>query len=93
MITFEANKGSDISFRLVWGQDGTLDGATVAAYDFHPVLDGKIDLAVTDSANRIISGSIQWDETFGTGKTLYFRVRVSFGSDDKTTQQFYLDIS
>jgi hypothetical protein len=93
MITLTANKGSDVSFRIEWGQTGTLDGAVVAIYDAHPIIADKIDLAVTDSANRIISGTINWDEEFPLGRVLFFRVRVSFGQDDKTTQRFYLDIS
>ena len=93
MTTLQANRGSDISFRIVWGQTGNLDGAVVTPYDFHPVLTDKVNLAVTDSANRIISGSIPWQEEFGLGKTLFFRVRVSFGEDDKTTQRFYLEIT
>lgn len=97
MAELEINRGSDLAFTMEWNQPGgttpyDLTGATVAAFEPHPRIDGHITLTVTDAAQGAVSGRVEWQDDMPTGRIMHFRVRASIGGNDTSTDKFWVTV-
>jgi hypothetical protein len=85
----QPNRGSDVDFSLVW-KDSDNDPAdlhdyTVQALDVTPELAPYLTVTITDPANGVITGRIEWDASLLAGVNYRFRVQVTLGTEDDAT--------
>lgn len=89
------NKGSDLNFKINW-PEGTgrkdLTGYTVDLYDYSINLPSYLTLTVTDPLQGEITGRLEWDENIPIGRNMYFRVRISLGSEQQTTPRVWIEV-
>jgi hypothetical protein len=85
----QPNRGSDVDFSLVWkdsdNDPADLFGYTVQALDVTPELAAYLTVTITDAANGVITGRIEWDTSLLAGVNYQFRVQVTLGTDDDAT--------
>ena len=85
----QPNRGSDVDFSLVWkdsdNDPADLFGYTVQALDVTPELAAYLTVTITDEANGVITGRIEWDTSLLAGVKYQFRVQVTLGTDDDAT--------
>lgn len=84
------NRGSDLTFTVFWPNGPgsevgmNLTGWAVDVYEAAPALSGHLTLAITDAANGLISGSINWQDDMPTGTEMYFILRIQSGETSLT---------
>ena len=85
----QPNRGSDVDFSLVWkdsdNDPADLFGYTVQLLDVTPELADYLTVAITDEANGVITGRIEWDASLLAGVNYQFRVQVTLGTEDDAT--------
>jgi len=85
----QPNRGSDVDFSLVWkdsdNDPADLFGYTVQALDVTPELAPYLTVTITDPANGVITGRIEWDASLLAGVNYRFRVQVTLGTEDDAT--------
>jgi hypothetical protein len=85
----QPNRGSDVNFSLVWkdsdNDPADLFGYTVQLLDVTPELADYLTVAITDEANGVITGRIEWDASLLAGVNYRFRVQVTLGTEDDAT--------
>jgi hypothetical protein len=85
----QPNRGSDVDFTLVWkdsdNDPADLFGYTVQLLDVTPELADYLTVAITDEANGVITGRIEWDASLLAGVNYQFRVQVTLGTEDDAT--------
>jgi len=90
----EMNWGSDLDVPLtIKNDDGSpmdLTGRTVDIIKAHPELADSITLTVTTAAAGRVNVRVEWADTMPAGRIMSFRIRVTLGSDNKTTKPFVL---
>ena len=94
--TFLINWGSDLTAVFNWpdgsGGDADLTGWTVDAIDVHPALVGFLTVTLTDPPTGEITISVQWDDTMPYGRVMRFRVRISLGGQEATTNRLWVKV-
>lgn len=89
--TFEVNKGSDLEFQFNWpngtGGNFNLTGYVVDGYGVDPVLVPLLAITVPTPADGLIRCVIQWDEAIPLYRPLGFRIRISEGNRNITTNE------
>jgi hypothetical protein len=85
----QPNRGSDVDFSLVWKDSDNLPadlfGYTVQVLDVTPELTPYLTVSITDPANGVITGRIEWDASLLAGVNYRFRVQVTLGTEDDAT--------
>jgi hypothetical protein len=85
----QPNRGSDVDFSLVWkdsdNDPADLFGYTVQVLDVTPELAPYLTVSITDPANGVITGRIEWDASLPAGVQYQFRVQVTLGTEDDAT--------
>jgi hypothetical protein len=85
----QPNRGSDVDFSLVWkdsdNDPADLFGYTVQVLDVTPELAPYLTVSITDPANGVITGRIEWDASLLAGVNYQFRVQVTLGTEDDAT--------
>lgn len=94
--TFLINAGSDLAVQFAWpdGNGGAADltGFEIAAYDMHPSLAGALVLAIEDAAAGLISITLAWSEAIPRGRVAHFRIRLTQGDADVTTNLLWISV-
>jgi hypothetical protein len=89
--TIRANRGSDVDFQIAWkyddGDAADLVGWDLALMDVSPELVSHLSATISDPANGIITGKIDWDDSLVTRKNYFFRIQLSFDGDDESSTQ------
>ncbi len=85
----QPNRGSEVDFTIVW-KDSDNDPAvlfdyTVQAMDVSDGLADYLTLEITDPANGVITGRIEWDDSLTAGVNYRFRVQVTLDDEDDAT--------
>jgi hypothetical protein len=87
--TFMLNKGTDLDFSFNWpdGEEGNADltGYTVTASDVDPRLLPYLTLTLTDPSTGLITGRVEWSDELPMNGAAQFRVKISQGANDTTT--------
>jgi hypothetical protein len=85
----QPNRGSDVDFTIVWkdsaNEPADLHDYTVAAMDVTTGLEDYLTLEITDEANGVITGRIEWNDSLLAGINYRFRVQVSIDEDQDAT--------
>lgn len=93
--TFIVNRGTDLTFSFNWpngsGGNADLTGFTVSAFEVHPLLAPHLTLTLTTPATGLISGRVEWADTLPMGRVASFRVRITQGANDTTTNPLWVD--
>jgi hypothetical protein len=88
--TIVANRGSDVPFGLTWpdssGDPADLFGWTVRLMDVSAALEGRVTVAISDAANGRVTGRIEWNDSLAANTPYQFRIQISLGSEDQSTQ-------
>ena len=84
------NRGSDVPFRLVV-PDSNNDPAPLFDYtlqllDVSPEIAPYLTAAITDPANGLVEGRIEWNASLLAGVNYRFRIQVTLGTEDQSTQ-------
>lgn len=92
------NKGSDFSSVIIWrdasGDAVDLTGYTVSIYDADDYIADNMTANITDAANGEITLGLQWSENMKTSKnTHYFRIRLTQGAYDVSTNKLYFEVT
>ncbi len=94
MTDFTINRGSDLRARMTFadaaGAPVDLTGYTVAIYEPHPAIADHLSAQITDAAAGEVTLTMQWADAMPTGRIMHFRVRVTAGGDDVSTQRFWV---
>lgn len=89
--TFEVNKGSDLEFQFNWpngsGGNFNLTGYTVDGYGVDPELVSRITITSPTPTDGLIRCVIQWDENIPLHRPLGFRIRITQGTRNITTNE------
>jgi hypothetical protein len=84
------NRGSDVPFRIVVpdanNDPAPLFGYTLQLLDVSPELAPYLTAAITDPANGLVEGRIEWDDSLVAGVNYRFRIQVTLGTEDQSTQ-------
>jgi hypothetical protein len=87
--TFYVNRGTDLIFSFNWpdgaGGNANLTGFTVSAFGADPYLEPYLTVTLANPATGLINGRVEWNNSFPESGPLGFRVRVTQGSNDTTT--------
>jgi hypothetical protein len=87
--TFNVNRGSDLTFEITWpdGAGGAADltGYTVGIFEPSPAIAGLVTATMDDPATGVIRVRIEWADGTPCRKRMTFRVSVSIGDEDQTT--------
>ena len=85
----QPNRGSDVDFTIVWkdseNEPADLHDYTVTAMDVTAGLESYLTLEITDEANGVITGRIEWNASLLAGVNYRFRVQVTLGTEDDAT--------
>lgn len=88
---FELNRGSDLTTTFNWpdgaGGNADLTGYTVTIFEPAPALADYITATITDEATGLISIRVEWSDTFKTGQLMRFRVQISLGTEQQSTNE------
>lgn len=94
MTEFTINRGSDLRATMTFadaaGAPVDLTGYTVAIYEPHPAIADHLTAQITDAAAGKVTLTMQWADAMPTGRIMHFRVRVTAGEDDVSTQRFWV---
>lgn len=94
MTDFTINRGSDLratmNFSDATGAPVDLTGYTVAIYEPHPAIADHLSAQIIDAAAGEVTLTTQWADAMPTGRIMHFRVRVTAGEDDVSTQRFWV---
>lgn len=94
MTDFTINRGSDLratmNFSDATGAPVDLTGYTVAIYEPHPAIADHLTAQITDAVAGEVTLAMQWADTMLSGRVMNFRVRVTAGEDDVSTQRFWV---
>lgn len=99
MTALIINKGSDLRWSGVWRDKATgaainLTGYTVALFDAHAFLVGKLTVTITDAVTGAFALAMDWDAAMDVGDLLPFRLRfVSAGGIDTTSPEMRIEIA
>ena len=89
--TFNVNTGSDLSFQITWpdgaGAAADLTGYTLNIIDAHSALTGLVTATSADLATGIVSVRVEWDDASPVKTLLHFRVQVSLGTEQQSTNR------
>jgi hypothetical protein len=92
----EMLRGGDARFSLVYPSDTLtpldLTGWTVSAFEPHVKLVGNLFLTIEPGTGGVITGKIEWDNTYRLGKDMTFRVQITKGQDNLSTPLFVVDV-
>lgn len=85
----QPNRGSDVTFTLAWKDSANLPadlfGYTVQTLDVTPELLPYLTVTISDPANGVIVGRIEWNAALLAGVNYRFRVQVTLGTEDDAT--------
>lgn len=88
---FEVFAGSDLPFSFNWpdgaGGNADLTGYTVSKYRVNAAIDANTTVTLTNPATGEISVRIEWDESYSLGEHYEFRVLISIGTDQRSTEE------
>ena len=88
---FKINRGSDLTWQMNWpNSDGTnadLTGYSVLAFEPSTALAGYITATITDAATGEITVRFEWSDTFRTGQLMRFRLQISLGEEQQSTNE------
>mgnify|MGYP003130747598 CR=1 FL=1 len=92
------NKGSDFSSVIIWkdssGNAVDLTGYTVAIYGADDYLAANMTASITNASAGEITLGLEWSESMGTRDNQhYFRVRITQGSYDVSTNLLYFEVT
>ena len=92
--TFPVNKGSDLEFSFNWpdgsGGNANLTGYTAEAFGVNSLLFANTTVTLTTPATGLITVHIEWSDLINTQSPLGFRVKISLGTVDKTTNELFV---
>lgn len=92
--TFTVNAGSDLTFSFQWpdglGGFADLTGWTVDAVDTHPALEPQLSVALVDAPTGVIAIRIDWADTLPLGRVASFRLRISQGENQATSNELWV---
>lgn len=87
--TFYVNRGTDLNFSFNWpdgaGGNADLTGFTVAAFDVNPRLAPYLTITLTDPLEGLITGRVEWNDSLPANGSADFRIRITQGSNDTST--------
>ena len=100
MVTnvIKLNKGSDFSSVIIWrdanGDAVDLTGYSVAIYDADDYIADNMTATITNAANGEITLGLQWSESMSTRENQhYFRIRLTQGAYDVSTNKLYFEVT
>lgn len=94
--TFTLNRGSDLSFQFNWpngiGGNANLTGYTISGFEVHPTLASNLTLNIQSPSTGLITGLINWANNMPSGRVMSFRIKLTLGETDITTNQIWIDV-
>ena len=86
---FLVNRGSDLEFRFNW-PDGTggnlnLTDYVIDGYEVDPDLKPHLTLEIESATGGLIRGLVNWDESMPSYREMGFRIRITKGELNTTT--------
>jgi len=89
--TFEVNTGSDLSFSVPWpdgaGGNADLTGYSLEIIDLHPSLTGLVTATSADLSTGVVVVRVEWADATPVKTLLHFRVQVSLGAEQQSTNR------
>lgn len=89
------NKGSDLNFKIRW-PEGTgqkdLSLYIVQLYDYSKGLPDTLSLTITNPTQGEITGRLDWNESIQLGRNMFFRVKISSGEEQLTTNRIWIEV-
>lgn len=89
--TFQVNTGSDLTFSIPWpdgaGGNANLTGYTLNIIDVHPSLVGLVSATSTDLSVGAVDVRVEWADASPVKTLLHFRVQVSLGTEQQSTNR------
>lgn len=90
------NYGSDFNVSFVWrdeiGNAVNLTGYSVAIYDADDYTQANMVSTISDAPNGVVTLSMEWMDAMPTDKEARFRVRITNGNDDVSTNKLYFEV-
>jgi len=94
--TFILNRGSDLNFSFNWkdsaGANVNLTGYTVSLRDVSASILPYLTVELTTAASGLITGRLEWNDTLASGRNHYFRVKITSGANDYTTNLLWIEV-
>jgi len=85
------NQGSDVNIEFEWPvNSGDLTGWVADVYQADPIIIGTLMVEVTNSAANLITISLPWSNDFLVKKVYSFRLKITNGVDQFTTNEIRL---
>lgn len=89
--TFEVNSGSDLTFSIPWpdgaGGNADLSGYTLNIIDVHSALAGLVTATSADLSTGVVVVRVEWADASPVKTLLHFRVQVSLGAEQQSTNR------
>jgi hypothetical protein len=87
------NRGTDFVLSWNWKEtDGTtnanLTGYAIQTMDVTPAIADDLSVEITTPATGLITARIEWNDDFVAGTSYYFRVQISSGGNDTSSNLF-----
>jgi hypothetical protein len=88
---FELNLGSDLTQKWHWdnGEGGNADltGYSIEVFKPDAAIEPYITATITDAATGEITLRVEYADTFRVGQKMKFRLRISMGSEQQSTNE------
>jgi hypothetical protein len=92
--TYPVNKGSDLEFSFNWpdgsGGNANLTGYTAVAFDVNALISANTTVTLTTPSTGLITVRIEWSDLIKTQSPLGFRVQISLGTVQKSTNELFV---
>lgn len=89
------NPGSDLTLTGTWrdaaGQPVDLTGWTIAVFEPHPLAAG-MTVEWTNAATGQYRAQLAWNDAMPTGKIANFRLRITSGTEDRSSPQIFIGV-
>lgn len=94
--TFIINRGSDLNFSFNWkdsaGANVNLTGYTISLRDVSASISPYLSVVITTPATGLITGRLEWNDTITSGRSHSFRIKITSGANDYTTNLIWVDV-
>ena len=84
-----ANRGSDVIFSFNWkdsaGANVDLTGWSITTMDVSAAISTLLTVTITTPATGLISGRIEWDDSLKADMVYLFRIKLTLGAEDRST--------
>lgn len=83
------NRGSDVDFSFTWtdtaGDAVDLFDWSIDTMDVDSRIDSYLTVSISDPANGIISGRVEWNDSLEAGVGYRFRIQITEDTEDQAT--------